>query len=47
MSSQSKIVAEEDRLRDISSLGVKVADRWIAAGTESLCQIYKSFGFVK
>ena len=30
-------VTEGDRLRDISSLGVKMADRWMAAGRKSLC----------
>lgn len=34
---QSKIVTEGDKLRDISSLGVKMADRWIAADRKSLC----------
>ena len=47
MSNQSKIVTERDKLRDVSSLGVKIDDRWMAAGRKSLRQIYKSSGFVK
>lgn len=37
MSSRSKIVTEGDKLKDVSSLGVKMADRWMAAGRKSLC----------
>ena len=35
MSRQSKVVAEGNKLRDVSSLDVKMADRWLAAGRKS------------
>lgn len=47
MRNESKTVTEGEKRRDINNLGVKMADRWMAAGRKSLCQIYKSFGFVE
>ena len=46
--SWSKIVTEGDELRDISSGGVKMADRCMAAGRKSVCaSLTNLFGFVK
>lgn len=46
--SWSKIVTEGDELWDISSRGVKMADRCMAAGRKSVCaSLTNLFGFVK
>lgn len=43
-----KTVTERDKLRDISSVGVKMADRWMAAGRKSLCARFTNLlAFVK